>query len=301
MQHDRFRVRIAVAFVTRNEKTVLLTEYVSDEGFTVRTDAPPRAGDLIRVRAALPPDGAPLDMHAIPVVVVAPSGPSAAPGVELRFFAKSDEVTERWADFLRHIEASHPEARVRPVTLLCGGLEDDGVCAPDARPTTARELLDQAGPGLFLRLGETHHVGTDLRIVLSDPARGASMMIDCVVRRRVFGGSGGIGIELTNLAARGRGALTDFLRAAAPDQPLDVHVTKVFQARPATVMHTLDGPWGDDTPGLSPPRVSIVPAHLSVAPLRMSIAPRLSLSPARTRTSVPPKNQNQMITLDEAW
>jgi hypothetical protein len=252
MSTQRWKAQVPVAFLARNQSTVLLTESVSESGVFVRTDARPPAMTLLRVQFLLPPDNARLVIHGMVANIVRPQSPHAVSGVEIVFFAKSDDGQARWDRFIKYLRETHPQALERPVML-----------ARDVAEAVERyafvddfSAVDVLPGGMFLATEQRFAVGTDVRVTLVDSATAKQRTIDCVVRRRMTGTEKGIGVEYRNMTSEAWENLTTFLREFEEKRTLraEVHIVRAPYA-PMT-MQTLPGPWSNDEP--APPSVSTV-------------------------------------------
>ena len=164
------------------------------------------------------------------------------PGVELRFFAKEGEASERWDRFIQYLRRTHPEAIDRPVVLARDVAEaiDDQAFVDDF------EIVDVSPTGLFIPTTQRFAIGTDVRIKLLDVESMTMRTIDGVVRRRTTGDEPGIAVEYRHMTDDAWGNLVGLIRAAKGRRGLRGELRVVRAPTVQMTMETIPGPWSSD-------------------------------------------------------
>jgi hypothetical protein len=100
----RHPFRLGVTISWGGKEIVAESNDVSFRGVFVATDAPLPERELVRLRVALPPDGAELAGLGMVARRLA-SGPDRAPGVGIQLYALAAGERERWVRFVRWVIA----------------------------------------------------------------------------------------------------------------------------------------------------------------------------------------------------
>jgi hypothetical protein len=152
-----------------------------------------------------------------------------APGVGLQFYAVSGEARQRWDRFVQWVARSHPDSLETPVKPVPAAPDSVNRQFPrirvslSVRAQSIRDLdplvtEDVSRGGMFLRTGLDIPIGSELRLLVTNPLTGQTVAVDTVVRRRVQQPPerAGLGVELFGLDEERR---EEFAALAGLDEP----------------------------------------------------------------------------------
>jgi Tfp pilus assembly protein PilZ len=195
----RLPARIVVRLQGRGEPVELLTNNVSFKGAFVRTDAPPKLRQLIRLSFETP-QGPTVNVHAMVVYVVEPTDPEKVPGVGVQFWGPIDQP-KVWEGYVQDLRA-----QARAGTLTASNVDKVRRGSERFRVTLDVELGGASGQtrdlsmtGMAIRTELAFQVGMTVLLAVTTPNHG-KLEIRVVVRRVIYEPKfKGVGVEFVDV------------------------------------------------------------------------------------------------------
>lgn len=195
---ERFPCEIPVELVSNRERVRLITTDVSYRGVFLRTDAPPRLRQLLRLELTLP-EGKVLKVHGMPVHLVGPGEGDRGSGVGVQFYAVDADTSATWGRFVDQVQRRARSLRRASVREAPSAeVSHVGPVGTAARQPEAELDLEVPSYSELLRLARTDvlsgamRIATDaplaagarLRIHVHHPVHAGSFALDATVRGR---------------------------------------------------------------------------------------------------------------------
>ena len=227
--------------------THLFTEDVSLSGMFLRTDAPPRTRQIVKVQFTIP--GTDHEMSVMGQVAhIVPMNDlfQRAPGAGLLFFPLDGSTKRVWETFLERLAQSaskpllltEPRQYYEPIRRRTERHPTDlvvNVHAADGPHILS--ITDISKGGVFIRSEIDFEIGTPLLVRFVNPVANEEFAIHAVVRRRSMGTVRGIGVEFIGLEGRVRDDLFRFIDVAYEDVDLP-HSTPAAMGAPRLIRPT---------------------------------------------------------------
>lgn len=229
------------------EVTRLFTEDVSLSGMFLRTDAPPKFRQVVRITLTIP--GTHIAMNAmaqVAHVVHMNDSNGRVPGAGILFFPLDGTTFEAWSSFIDSLATTVHLPRVEEARALPMPPLNSSVIEPIRRRSERHQtslnvhvsalgelhvlrLQDISHNGVFISTDMDFPVGTSLLVRIMDPAAQAEFAIEAVVRRRSMGAIRGVGVEFIGLEGELREEFFRFIEGSYRDVDLGASHTGAGQ------------------------------------------------------------------------
>lgn len=199
-REGRLPARIVARMQRRGEHVELLTNNVSFKGAFVRTDAPPKLRELLRLSFTTP-GGAVVTVHAMVVYVVEPGDPSRVPGIGVQFWGPIDQP-EAWETFVQDLRARSRQGTLTASALdkVRRGSERFRMSLDVVLGNAAGQTRDLSLTGMAVRTDLKFEVGMRVQLSMTTP-RQETLDIQVIVRRRIDQPDFiGVGVEFVDLS-----------------------------------------------------------------------------------------------------
>lgn len=195
----RFPARIVARLQRKDEGVDLLTNNVSFKGAFVRTDAPPKLRQLIKLSFTTP-QGPTVNVHAMVVYVVEPGDPARVPGVGVQFWGPIDQP-KAWEGYVQDLRVRAKEGTLtaNEVDKVRRGSERFRMRLDVVLGGSSGQTRDLSMTGMAIRTDLAFEVGMRVLLAVTTPSQ-EQLEIQVIVRRLINDpGFKGVGVEFVDI------------------------------------------------------------------------------------------------------